>query len=177
MGREVRKVPKDWKHPQAPTLRLSGYEMDFIPLHGRSFAADAAEWDQECAKWNAGIYPDYARDEHKSLPYEKWDGERPEQNDYMPDWPASERTHFMMYETCTEGTPISPAFETPEELARWLADNGASSFGSSTATYEQWLPIARGGWAPGLVYSPQTGLISGVEASTQQADKIERGEA
>lgn len=42
----------------------------------------------------------------------------------------------MIYETCSEGSPISPAFETPEELARWLTDN---SFGSMTATYEQWL--------------------------------------
>jgi len=45
----------------------------------------------------------------------------------------------MMYETCTEGTPISPAFATPEELARWLADNEASAFGGMTASYEGWL--------------------------------------
>ena len=43
--------------------------------------------------------------------------------------PIEERTHYQMYETCTEGTPISPVMETPENLARWLADNGASAFG------------------------------------------------
>lgn len=165
MGREVRKVPKDWQHPQAMTQRLHGRVMDYVPLHGRSFAVDAEEWDQECAKWNAGIYPDYASEKGKAMTYEEWAGERPKQEDYMPDWPESERTHYMMYEDTTEGTPISPAFETPEELARWLADNGASAFADKTATYEQWLPIARGGWAPSLVYSPQTGLVSGVEAS------------
>jgi len=69
----------------------------------------------------------------------------------------------MMYETTSEGTPISPAFATPEELAQWLADNGASSFGSSTASYESWLRVAKGGWAPSAIMD-QNGLRSGVEA-------------
>ena len=63
---------------------------------------------------------------------------------FMPDWSPDEATHYMMYETCSEGTPISPAFATPEELARWLTDTGASISGSMRASYEQWLSIARG---------------------------------
>ena len=48
---------------------------------------------------------------------------------------------------------------SPEELARWLADNGGSAFGSRTASYEQWTaPIDRGWapsrWPPALVCSP-----------------------
>ena len=69
----------------------------------------------------------------------------------------------MMYEDTTEGTPISPAFATPEELARWLADTGASAFGDSTATYEQWLHVCKGGWAPSAVIDIN-GMRSGVEA-------------
>lgn len=83
---------------------------------------------------------------------------------FMPDWPAEERTHLMMYETTTEGTPISPAFETPEELAQWLAHNGASALGSRTATYEQWLAMAKRGWAPSAIMSARGRLVSGVEA-------------
>lgn len=90
-------------------------------------------------------------------------GNPPDINDYMPNWPDAERTHLMMYETTSEGTPISPAFRTPEELARWLADNKASAFGSMTASYESWLEVARGGWAPSAIYTPETGLVSGVE--------------
>jgi len=63
----------------------------------------------------------------------------PNPNDYMPNWPNSEKTHYMMYEDCSEGTPISPAFETPGELARWLADNKASSCGDMTTSYDAWL--------------------------------------
>lgn len=70
----------------------------------------------------------------------------------------------MMYENTSEGTPISPVFETPEALARWLADNNASAFGGMGATYEQWLATCREGFAPSAVFSPSTGMISGVAA-------------
>ena len=104
-------------------------------------------------------------DEYKGIfSYEEWDGKRPQEIDYMPDWPAEERTHYMMYETTSEGTPLSPAFSAPEELARWLADTGANAFAGDTATYEQWLRVCRGGYAPSAVYSQETGLISGVAA-------------
>lgn len=93
--------------------------------------------------------------------------ERPDPLDYMPDFsdrdPAS--LGWCMYETCSEGTPISPVLGSPEELARWLTDNGASAFGYSTATYEQWLNVCRGGWAPSMVAVPGAGLVSGVAAS------------
>lgn len=85
----------------------------------------------------------------------------------MTDWDDSECTHYMMYEDCSEGTPISPAFKTPEELARWLADNGASAFADMTATYEQWLQTCKIGSAPSAVFSTETGIISGVEATVK----------
>jgi hypothetical protein len=69
----------------------------------------------------------------------------------MPNWPDDVSTHLMMYEDTTEGTPISPAFKTPEELAQWLVDNKASAFGRSLGTYEGWLRVARGGFAPSMV--------------------------
>ena len=88
----------------------------------------------------------------------------------MPAWPAKERTHYQMYENTSEGTPISPVCETPEELARWLADNKASSFGSMTATYEEWLPTCRGGWAPSMVMDA-SGIRSGVAALANQENE------
>jgi hypothetical protein len=87
----------------------------------------------------------------------------PNKEDFMPDWPAEQCTHLMMYEDTSEGTPISPAFATPEELARWLTDNGASSFGRSTGSYEGWLRVAQGGWAPSMVATSE-GITSGVDA-------------
>ena len=62
----------------------------------------------------------------------------------LPDWPSEQRTHYMMYEDTSEGTPISPAFASPEELAKWLADTGASIFGGTTGDFQKWLSIIQG---------------------------------
>lgn len=167
MGREVRMVPANWQHPKD--------ERDHhIPLFGYSFTETLAEWEEGNKKWAEGLIRDYSVRLEKcgwkpkglteSQTFEEWDGERPEAKDYMPEWPAAERTHLQMYETCTEGTPISPVMETPEKLARWLADNGASAFGSSTASYEAWLSTIKRGWAPSAVGFTGRGIQSGVEA-------------
>lgn len=161
MGREVRMVPADWKHP------LDGFygtgQVRYRALYeGCDLKGRTEDWDEQAAKWAAGEFPDYADEDDKKQPYEEWAGRRPDPDDYMPVWPDAERTHFMMYEDTSEGTPISPAFATPEELARWLADNGASSFGKSTASYEQWLRVCKGGWAPDLVLDA-SGLRTGIE--------------
>lgn len=163
MGREVRKVPADWQHPKDARGR-------YIPLHGGSFAESAAEWDESTARWAKGERRNWGNDtwqpiepEYVGMTYEEWSGPRPVASDYMPDWPADQRTHLMMYEDTSEGTPISPAFATPEELARWLADTGASAFGSMTASYEHWLHVCRGGWAPSAAVMDGR-MMSGVEA-------------
>ena len=161
MGREVRMVPENWEHPK------DGFYHDgsvrYLSLYGSSFSIRAKEYADSKAAWDRGEFPDYASEESKKLSFEEWEGEAPKESDYMPEWPAAERTHLMMYETCSEGSPISPAFKTPEELARWLADNNASAFGSSTASYESWLATCKQGWAISAVFVPDTGLISGVE--------------
>jgi hypothetical protein len=169
MGREVRKVPADWKHPkeQKPDWSNGTMVEQYKPLfEGEKYQPSVDVWDEECAKWRAGWRDDYCTEESdRAMEYEQWAGQRPNRDDYMPNWPAEQRTHYMMYETTSEGTPISPAFATPEDLARWLADTGASSFGRDTATYEQWLNVCKGEYAPSAIFTPETGLISGVAAT------------
>ena len=70
---------------------------------------------------------------------------------------------WQMWEDVSEGSPISPIFKKPEELARWLADNGASAMGSQTATYEQWLKMIKVGSSPsGAMIGGK--MMTGVEA-------------
>lgn len=178
MGREVRRVPADWQHPRYAAdhhrERLRGR---YIPLHDGGFAQADADWSEGWAKWQEGLTENYGGPEKwraidpecRGMRFTDYHGERPSPDDYMPDWPEDQRTHFMMYEDTSEGTPISPAFATPEELARWLADTGASTFADMTATYEQWLPICRGGWAPSMVISGGT-MQSGVEFQARSGD-------
>ena len=161
MGREVRRVPVDWQHPEE-----NGRP---IPLYGRRFSEAWREWaeDEELFKrglqrtWEKEIIP--IPDKYKDKTSEQWHGSAPVAKDYMPEWPEEIKTHFQMYEDTSEGTPISPVMETLEQLARWLADNNASALGNQTATYEQWLATCKVGWAVSAIYTPQTGLVSGVE--------------
>lgn len=170
MGREVRRVPADWQHPKDKDGR-------YIPLHGRSYAKDAADWDEEYEQWQKGFRRSFADGEkwkpkegdEIGMAFSEWTGHRPSPTEYMPDWPEEQRTHLMMYEDTSEGTPISPAFKTPEELARWLADHKASAFGNSTATYEQWLATIGDGYAIGMVYDNAKGLRSGVEFAGERS--------
>jgi hypothetical protein len=62
----------------------------------------------------------------------------------MPQWAEGERTHWMMYETVTAGTPLSPALPTPEALAQWLVDRQTRLCGEAAASYSTWLAVIRG---------------------------------
>lgn len=154
MGREVRRVPAGWQHPKDGRGQ-------FKPLL-TGFTRWLKEWDDEAAAWARGEFPSCIGEDSKKLSYEEYSGGRPVKEDYMPEWPAEEATHFQMYETCTEGTPISPVMDSPEALARWLTDNEASAFGSLTASYEAWLRVCQGGFAPSAIVADGR-LTSGVE--------------
>lgn len=159
MSREVRRVPADWKHPTHP----NGNKRPLMQP-GKPIADLQREWREQEAAWIAGTHEDQQRyPEYVGTPFTEWAGECPDPADYMPHFPPEERTHWQMYEATSEGTPISPVMETPEALARWLADVRASAFGDMTATYMEWLHMIVGpGWAPSGIYSPGTGLASGV---------------
>jgi hypothetical protein len=166
MGREVRRVPKDWQHPKTREYNVLKhcYEERYHPMFDEPFAPKMREWFAEWEAWERGEKPAEAVSET----YVEYAGGPPRPEYYRPDWPEESRTHLMMYEDTSEGTPISPAFETPEELARWLVDNNASAFGNSTASYESWLRVAKGGYAPSAVmtiHGDGTGTMqSGVDA-------------
>jgi len=141
MGRIVRKVSASLQHPKDENGK-------FIPLFdGACFAPKAAKWDEENAAWNAGFRSD---GDGEWIPldgsegvrtFAEWDNERPDSKDYMPQWSDAERTHSMMYEDTTEGTPLSHAFSSHQELARWLADSGASWFAGQSMSFDGWMAI------------------------------------
>lgn len=169
MSREVRRVPESWQHPKDARGK-------YIPLLHHSFTKALAEWTEENAKWQAGLMDVGAGWEPKSeayltMTFEHFSDPCPQASDYMPKFPESECTHLQMYETCSEGTPISPVMFTPEELAHWLADNGASAFGSRTASYEAWLATIEQGYSIGCLIGSE-GAISGVEMNLR--NKLEK---
>lgn len=50
---------------------------------------------------------------------------------------------YQLWETCSEGSPISPVFASAEQLADWCADN-ATIFGSEKTSRANWLQMFTG---------------------------------
>lgn len=141
-------VPPGWEHPRNDEGR-------YKPLYeGDGFKA--------LEKWMRG-YLKWQRKPESDCTYSEWCGAPPDPDDYMGRFPKGTATHFMMYETCSEGTPLSPPCATAEDLARWLATTGASACGSETATYEEWLGMIGAGSTHGTSFVIEGGVIkSGV---------------
>jgi len=145
-------VPENWEHPKKQ------------PMFDESFNVAAVDWLADFDRIRAGNMTEFETECYPHGVVEWANDERPpDPKYYMPDWPENERTHLQMYETTSEGTPISPVMKTPEELAKWLYDNGASAFGGQTASYEGWLRVCNGGFAPSAVFTTATGVVSGVD--------------
>lgn len=67
------------------------------------------------------------------------------------------RDHYQIYETVSEGTPVSPVFESYEEMRRWLINEGYSEEAAAAFASED------GGWVPTGSYVPNKGLVMGIE--------------
>lgn len=171
MGREVREVAEGWEHPKGDRSPDS-YNPMFESSDTFNYETMKKEWDEELEYLQRGEYKRYdgtieilepreadeMLEDHLRYP--------PNKAYYMPNWPAEQRTHIQMYENTSEGTPISPVFKKGEEeqMARWLADNGASAMGHQTASFEHWYSMITGsGFAVSGVISGGR-FMSGVEA-------------
>jgi hypothetical protein len=86
-----------------------------------------------------------------------------------------EMTWYQVYETVSEGTPVTPPFETQSELVEYLVANGdfwdqrCRKEGSSIMECAPWSRkqaeafVYGPGWAPSLISTPETGLVTGVQ--------------
>lgn len=91
---------------------------------------------------------------------ERYEGQRAEAEAWEPTDPP-EGDGWQLWETVTEGSPISPVFATADELAAWMSD---------PARGDRWVPqetaakFIADGWAPTGISTPAGGFVSGVEA-------------
>lgn len=68
---------------------------------------------------------------------------------------------YQIWETVSEGSPISPVFADPRDLAKWMVENDTSI--TSDTTYDGWLNFITGpGWAPSMIGTTGIGFQSGV---------------
>ena len=144
MGREIRRVPPHWNHPGEGLGRPQ-------PMYDKDYQTAGEEWVEEFIKWHVKKeYPCYAKESSKRLFYWDWESPPPQKELYRP-WKNSEATWFQLWETVTEGTPVSPPFETLEELAQYLAANGDTwdqHYGKGGWGIERARAFCADGWCP-----------------------------
>jgi len=176
MGREIRRVPPNWEHPreQCRHSPWAGGCADgkshggkcLKPLYDRSFSEAAAEWKEGFLSWERGERPEYCGDESKETEFWEYEGQPPERDSYRPEWKEGEATWFQVYETVSEGTPVSPAFATREELVEYLVKNGdfwAQKRGEGGCSRKSAEAFVMGdGWVPSMVMEGGK-ITSGIE--------------
>lgn len=160
-----RRTPHGWE-PKQPPVRPTAAEVNAWAVAGEG-------------------HDDYnmhvvirARCEREGMPYtcqqcqgratvEAWPGQRAEAEQWKPTPPPT-GDGWQLWETTTEGSPISPVFATAEELAEWMAHPDR---GDERVPVEVARRFVEAGWAPTFVGVPGVGLVDGVVfVGSQQGD-------
>jgi hypothetical protein len=134
MGREIRRVPVNWEHPkrQVPDWQTQRMVDSYHPLYDQDAETAWVEWMKEFEEWKAGEMAKTIEEnpEHGyklDEPYRSfcdYNGGPPDPKYYRPKWPEGVELGFAVYETVSEGTPVTPAFATKAELIDYLATKG-----------------------------------------------------
>lgn len=146
MGRELRKVPANWEHPKKE-------DGTWQPMFDEFYLDALEEWLTNHKSWMDGTHQNLKDDPSlkEMYPFYAMYGGDPPDVDYYQTrkFQPEELTHIQLYESTTEGTPISPVFKADEldKLCEWAANN-ATTFGSYKTTKENWMKMLN----DGLVY-------------------------
>lgn len=146
MSREVRRVPPNWEHPK---YRDEMGRIKNQPMHDRPFSEAEAEWLAEFDRIRSGGATESERECYPGGVCEWAAVDYPPPNPafYQP-WSDEEATWYQLWETVSEGTPVSPPFETAQELIDYLAENG-DFWDQKRCRKPGWVE-AHGGTAPGV---------------------------
>lgn len=171
MGREIRMVPPNWEHP----ITEDEYRRKRAqPMYDQRFDERFAEWLADFDRIRRGELTALERDCYTSAnPLAEWlkdEGAPPDPAYYRP-WADEEATWVQVWETVSEGTPVTPPFASREELIDYLATNGDfwdQHRGDGPWKRENAHRFVAGGWAPSLIavsspegvetYAPRDGI-------------------
>jgi hypothetical protein len=114
----------------------------------------AREWLDNAIAWDKGTHPGVAENKADCPFYWQYHGDPPNPEYYRPKWTDDERTHIQMYETVSEGTPVTPVFASKRELVEHLVvhgDDWDAARGDGGWSREAAEKFAGDEWAPSLV--------------------------
>lgn len=99
---------------------------------------------------------------------ERYEGQRAEAEAWEPTGPPT-GDGWQLWETVSEGSPISPVFDTAEGLAEWMAKNDCTVAGPVRSVAAA-MKFIEAGWAPSFISTPETGLNDGVTHAGLEAE-------
>ena len=149
MGKEIRRVPPNWEHPLKYESHkdLPPYERHYQPMYDRTYGDAIKEWIAWRESWLKGEHPDQIRkandvEFNKNYPpddygYLAWFWSPPDPEYYRPPF-EEEPTWYQVYQTVSEGTPVTPPFATKEELVDYLVEHGDYWHQRSVAQSDEW---------------------------------------
>jgi hypothetical protein len=117
MGREIRRVPANWEHPKDDKGK-------YKPMYDHDFETALAEWLAGYELWKKGEHPSQLKHpEYAQNSYWEWEGAPPNPHYCRPKFegPAN---WYQVYQTVSEGTPVTPPFATKAELVDYLVEHG-----------------------------------------------------
>lgn len=177
---------KRWKEARRPMFSrtLSEAQRDWDVEREEFLASEKAQrrWTQEDQDNWRERYPDRADwivpGELVWASVEDYVGQRPADDEdgalYTPeDWPPESERGWVVYETVSEGCPITPCFSTPDELIDWLATKGTEW--DSPMSSEAAERFVKGGWAPSMMISG--GVLSSALESFEDGRPLARDPA
>lgn len=149
MGRELRRVPAGWWPPIQVNRRYIKGKLDYVeewqPQRDEDFETAATDWLNELKQWmDPDAHPDYCdrgQSDRTIRGFVNWNGPMPDPGYYRPAWSDEERTHYQVYETVTEGTPLSPAFATKQEVVEWWTTVGDWTGTLTRDQAERWVEV------------------------------------
>lgn len=155
MGREIRRVPPNWDHPaimpENDPYRHGGCQ----PMHNREFGSEFAEWLANFDRIRLGDLTEIERECYpRGLCDWLQDEGSPPNPEYYRPYSDDEATWFQVYETVSEGTPVTPPFATKGDLVDYLALNGDfwdQKRGDGPWRRENAEKFVGTGWAPSLI--------------------------
>ena len=156
MGREIRRAPKGWEHPKYKDdeVRHEHQRGAYHPMFDTPFSEAMDEWYAGWKKWEAGERDEGADPDSK---YWDWYGSPPDPAYYRhEDWTDEQATCVAVYETVSEGTPVTPFFETKEALVDYLVEHGDSwdqKRGDGGWSRDAAEGFVGRGWAPSMMVS------------------------
>ena len=190
MGIEIRRVPADWEHPTQQntsygyTSKLAYQPKDsarnmFTPTFDEDWHSAFRQWFFGVIKWHVVKWLSLPFVLMGRKPTDPWEGL--ESENHRPGWwcgasrqrrgKSSEATHIQLYETVSEGTPLSPVFATSEEMAEWCAGKHVWN-DTENMTVEDWRKfLDAGGYAFSGIFTPGHGYESGIQYVVRTADE------